>query len=246
MPETTSPYGQAAALFDGYPQAITYPGWDMILIVPPAGGLSDPGVYVLSRHDKAITIRRWGSGSRHEDVAVRGLSDEFRDAIDNGVPWPLASLYGWTDNAEVTAVLTVYGWPGSEDDAMPACSLMPRADLPPTWWLPGVPLGSFGWWWWQQVQALRIVPLAPLIAPTTGIVTSNTGGEHQIVGVHADLKSPDGWMLRSGVYADYRDLDAGLAPPPLAELHIRRHGVRDLAPSLAWQVSHTPAPTPGR
>lgn len=245
MPEPTY-YDLCGQLFDGYPQAVTYPGWDMILIVPPAGDLGDPGVYVLSRHDAAITIRRWGSGSRHEDVAARGLSDEFRAAIDNGVPWPLASLYGWTDDAEVTAVLSISTWPGSEDDGLPTCSLMPRADLPPTWWPPGVSLGWFGWWWWQQVRAGRIVPLASVIAPTTGTVTCKVVGEHEVVGVHADLKSPDGWVLRSGVYADHRDLEGGLVPPSLAELHIRGQGVRDQAPGLAWEVSHRPCGPAGR
>ena len=227
---TTSTLAEAGqALFANYPQATRHDGGGrvMILLVPDGG---DGRYFILDDRDAlpSITVRRWrekGAASLGDDAP-----EWAADAVTRGIPLPRdGSLYGWTDNGRVTALIAFYArW--TPEYPLPSWSPMPDADAAD--WPPFVGEHLLGPWLWEHYHAGRIVDAGPLIAASPGAVfwtTSVAPLEWGCCAVAHDLASPDGWTLPRGRYVYHGELRAGVAVPSLETL-LADPSATDLAP----------------
>lgn len=162
------------------------------------------------------------------DALVPGM---FASAVSQGIPLPRdGSLFGWTHDGIVTALIAVYT-EYSPEVPEPCWSVMPRAGVSRTQWPPFTDEPLIGNWFWELMQAGKIVSVEGLIAETTETVfwgdTETVFGSGCCV-VARDLRSPEGYTLPSGRYVYHKVLQAGSQVPSLQELLVNV-GKTDLA-----------------
>lgn len=163
---------------------------------------------------------------------VGPVPDVFATALSHGVPIPRdGSLFGWVREEDVTALIGVQTR-YTTASPVPSWAVMPGAVSPVGEWPPFTGERLFGSWFWDHCRAGRIVPLADLIAGTSGLVfwvdTKDLLGS-ECCAVARDIRNTVGYTLRRGCYVHHEALQAGKPVPPLALL-LAGPGKTDLGP----------------
>lgn len=197
----------------------------------------EPEFFVLSRTGgtemSLYSIRVWRADEvidiRSDDGA--DVPDKMVRALTHGVPIPQhGSLFGWSHEDSVIAVITVYT-KFTPAHPYPYWSVLPRADSPQSQWPPFIDERLFGHWFWVDYRAGRIISLGDLVARNPNTVfwvnTKATLGWDCCAIAH-DITSPEGHTLRRGRYLYYQVLRAGRSAPSLSVL-LADSGKVDLA-----------------
>jgi hypothetical protein len=215
-------YERCQELFSSFPLAASSDDDDSIrsMVLALREG-KETGYFALSQYTGAgcyFSLCRWPTGSAvaiRDDVTL-SLPGEFEGAIIHGVPIPKdGSLLGWKHGNVIDALIAVYTECAPESPE-PCWSVMPRMDSREVAWPPftGEPLIDHSFW--ELFRTGRIVSLEDLIAQTADTVfwaeTDSTLGSASCV-VTRDVRSPEGYILRSGIYVYYRVLRAGIQIP---------------------------------
>lgn len=200
---------------------------------------SDDARYFVLSHDRRQGKPFYSLRPRRTtdtvDIGADGgamVPDVVVNAVIRGVPIPRdGSLFGWRRGDAVTALIPFYttSTPASPD---PFWVVMPRTGTLEAQWPPFTDERLFGRWFWEHYQAGKITSVGCLIAGTPDTVFwANT---KVILGsdccaVERDIKSPEGYTLRRGIYVYYQALRAGKPVPSLRVL-LADTGKTDLAP----------------
>jgi hypothetical protein len=200
--------------------------------------VDDARFFVLSQDSSkgrpSYSLHPWPAGdvAGIEPGGVTAVSDAVVNAITHGVPIPRdGSLFGWTYEEAVTAVIAVYTM-SALASPQPIWATMPLAGTPEAEWPPFTDERFFGDWFWEHYRAGRVVLLDDLVAGTPGTVywvdTRTILGSDSCA-VARDIRNPKGRTLRRGRYVYYKALRAGKLVPPLAALLADSSKI-DLAP----------------
>ena len=230
----SSLYDISEKLFINYPLALDEADdgpaiRSMVLSLPDGDQVR---YFMLSQHfgegRSWYSVRLWPAGATVIIDADRDalISDTFVSAVSGGTPLPRdGSLFGWTHNGVITALIAVYT-EYSPEVPEPCWSVMPCADVPDARWPPFTREPLIGNWFWElaeagRVEPGRIVSIEGLIAGTSEKVfwvgTETVFGSDCCV-VAEDIWSPEGYTLPSGCYVYHEVLRAGSPIPSVHEL----------------------------
>jgi hypothetical protein len=239
MIRTSSIYEACHELFADYPLAVRTASHaqavrSMVLTVPEG---DTAGFFVLS-HDRlddraCFTLRRWRTAEIMKIEADGGaVSDVVVNAMTHGVPIPRhGSLFGWRCEDTVTSLLGVYTRYAPEYPE-PSWTVMPLAGSWETQWPPFTDEHPFGRWFWEDYWAGAIVCLGGLIASTPDTIfwieTQAILGCNCCV-VARDVRSPEGYTVRRGLYV-YHQVLRESKPVPSLEMLLADVGKTDLSP----------------
>jgi hypothetical protein len=237
---TSDLYEECNQLFTNYPLAVRADdggdgGRSMVLMAH--GGLA---FFVLwldyEKGEPVYSIGPWPAGDIGKITADGGTaaSDALSSVLADGVPIPQnGSIFGWTHDNIVTALIVVYA--DEFSDAVPSWTVMPFADAPERRWPPFTDEPLFGDWFWTHYRGGEIICLGDVLASSPDTVfwvdTKATLGSDCCV-VTRDIRSSAGDILPHGRYAYYRALRERKALPSVAAL-LADAGRVDLSPRFA-------------
>ena len=239
---TSSLYEECRELFARYPLA-TYAadprgksGSSMILLLRDG---DDARFFMLTHHSRGGTtsysLRSLPAGDDIADIEADGratVPDVVVDAVTRAVPIPQdGSLFGWTCDNVVTALVAVYASYMSAS-LEPNWATMPLAGIPEVEWPPFVGERLFGYWFWEHYRLGKVILLDDLIAETSHTVywveaKATLGSD--ICAVAHDVKNKEGLTLRQGLYVYHQALQAEKSLPPVSTLLADTSKI-DLAP----------------
>lgn len=258
-------------LFNDYPLAVTpvtHSGTIHSMILMSGEGY-DAKFFVLSRdcreNQPFYSLRPWpADDTANVEIRASAASDVDMDVVTCSVPIPRhGSLLGWASGNHITALVVVYAkyTPASPQ---PYWAVMPLAGSSEELWPPFTDECFFGRWFWEHYQAGSVRSLSEIIAGVPGAVfwtdTKAILGS-DCCAVVRDIRTPEGYTLRSGRYVYYQVLRAGKPVPSLrillastdkidlaSRFHQSEHTMLDhgLVVRVGHQEQRYPVPTRGK
>jgi hypothetical protein len=234
-------------LFARYPLAVlTSKGNELVSTMLLGVPDSDGAKYIVLSHDRREGKPPYSLRPRRTTETVNIGMDREADvpepivnAVTSGVPIPRdGSLFGWGHGDAVAALVPVYRT-STHASPDPFLVVMPRTGISEADWPPFTDARTIGRWFWEYFRAGTLISLDDLIAGTPDTVFwANTKAMlgSDCCTVARDIKSPEGYVLRRGIYRPDRALQAGQPVPPLSEL-LADTSKADLAPRL-WRLVH--------